>query len=148
KAGIIIQKDPKLGTQSYSEGWAPSVEYTDRGEVYQVGQQVKTPTGTYDDVLVIDESNQESEGSHHLKFYAKGTGVVHIGWRGKTAAQELMDLIEIGQINEEEMAKAREEVLKLEKHGREVSQDVFAPGVLASVDSMQSAAPSATASTS
>ena len=46
-AGIIMKKDPKVG-MTYSEGWAPSVEYTDTALVYQVGQKVKVPTGSYE----------------------------------------------------------------------------------------------------
>lgn len=124
-AGILVKKEPKLG-DSYSEGWAPSVEYTDHALVYQVGQKVKTKVGDFDNVVVIDESNQETKGAHHLKFYAKGTGVVHIGWRGKKTDQEEMNLIKVDKISSEEMAKARDAALKLDKHGYEVSNDVYA----------------------
>ena len=124
-AGIIMKKEPKLG-MTYSEGRALSVEFTDRALVYQVGEKVKVPAGNYDDVLVIDESDQEAKGTHHLKYYAKGVGLVHVDWRGEKTDQEKMDLVEIGMIGPEEMAKAREAALKLDKHGFEVSQDVYA----------------------
>jgi len=123
-AGILVKKNPKLGDE-YSEGWAPSVEYTDHAMVYKVGQKVTTPVGKFDDVVVIDESNQETIGAHHLKFYGRGTGCVHIGWRGKKTDQEEMDLIKVEKIGEEEMAKAREASMSLEKHGFEVSKDVY-----------------------
>jgi hypothetical protein len=124
-AGILIKKEAKLNDE-YSEGWAPSVEYTNRALVYQVGQKVKTPAGNFDDVVVIDESNQKTVGAHHLKFFARGTGIVHIGWRGKKTDQIEMNLIKVEKINAKEMAKAREAALKLDKHGYEVSKDVYA----------------------
>jgi hypothetical protein len=124
-AGIIMKKEPKLG-MTYSEGWAPSVEYTDNAIVYQVGQKIKVPAGTYDNVIVIDETDNETKGAHHLKYYARGTGLVHIDWRGKKTDQEKMDLVKVGKISPEEMAKAREAALKLDKHGYEVSKDVYA----------------------
>lgn len=124
-AGIIMKKEPKLG-MTYSEGWAPSVEYSDHALVYQVGQKVDTPAGKFEDVIVIDESNSETEGAHHLKFYARGKGVVHVDWRGKKTDQEKMDLIKWEKISEEEMVKAREAALALDKHGYEVSKDVYA----------------------
>lgn len=125
-AGIIMKKDPKLDL-AWSEGWAPSVEYTDRAFVYKVGQKIKVPAGTFDNVIVVDESNNETIGAHHLKFYARGTGVVHIDWRGKKTDQEKMDLIKFEKkISPAEMAKAQEGALKLDKHGFEVSKDVYA----------------------
>ncbi len=123
-AGILMVKEPKLG-MTYSEGWAPSVHYTDQALVYQVGQKVKTPAGNFADVVVIDESDRENEGAHHLKYYARGTGVVHIGWRGKKTDQEQMDLVKVEKLSPDEMAKAREAALKLDKHGHEVSKDVY-----------------------
>jgi hypothetical protein len=94
--------------------------------VYQVGQKVKVPAGSYDNVIVIDESDNETKGAHHLKFYARGTGVVHVDWRGTKTDQEKMDLIKVEKIGPEEMAKARDAALKLDKHGFEVSKDVYA----------------------
>jgi len=125
KAGIIMPAEPKLGMPSYSEGWAPSVDYTDRGLVYQMGQKVTVPVGTYEDVLVIDESNNEVPGAHHLKYYARGAGNVYVGWRGKKTDQETLSLIKVEKLSDEELAKARDEALKLEKHGYEVDKDVF-----------------------
>jgi hypothetical protein len=124
-AGILVKKEPKLNDE-YSEGWAPSVERTDHALVYQVGQNVKAPAGNFDDAVVIDESNQKTVGAHHLKFYARGTGVVHIGWRGKKTDQIEMNLIKVDKISAVDMAKAREAALKLDKHGYEVSKDVYA----------------------
>ena len=63
KAGIIMPADPKIGSPSYSQGWAPAVEFTDRGAVYQMGQKTTVPFGSYDDVVVIEEFNKEEPGA-------------------------------------------------------------------------------------
>ena len=77
-------------------------------------------------VIVIDESNQETKRRRTiLKFYSRGTGVVHIDWRGKKTDQEKMDLVKFDTINLDEMAKARTAAMTLEKHGFEVSKDVY-----------------------
>ena len=121
-----MKKEPKLGL-TYSEGWAPSVEYTDNALIYQVGQKIKVPAGSYDDVIVVDETDNETKGAHHLKYYARGTGVVHVDWRGTKTDQERMDLVKFEKkIGPEEMAKAHDAALKLDKHGFEVSKDVYA----------------------
>lgn len=125
KAGILVPAKPKLGTPSFSQGWAPSVDFTDRGVVYQMGQKVTGPLGTYDDVLVIDEVNKQEPDAHALKYYVRGMGVVRVGSRG-TGDKEILDLTKVKQLSAKELAKARDEALKLEKHAYEISEDVYA----------------------
>ena len=123
-AGIVVKGEPKIG-DNYSQGWAPVVDYTDRAIVDQLGQKVTVPAGSFNDVLVIAESNQEVSGADHLKYYAPGVGVVYIGWRGEVTDQEEMKLIEFKELSPEELAKARDAALKLDKHGYEVSKDIY-----------------------
>jgi hypothetical protein len=123
-AGIVVKGEQKIG-DNYSQGWAPAVDYTDRAIVDQLGQKVTVPAGTFIDVLVIAEANQEVPGADHLKYYAPGVGVVYIGWRGEVTDQEEMKLIEFRELSPQELAKAREEALKLDKHGYEVSKDIY-----------------------
>jgi hypothetical protein len=125
KAGIMMLGDPKLGSPTYSQGWAPSVEFTDRAFVYQVGQKTTVPAGSFEDVLVIDESNKEEPNAHQLKFYARGVGCVRVGWRGEVADQEDLQLFKVEELSAEELAQAREESLKLEKRAYEISKDVY-----------------------
>ena len=125
KAGIIMRGDPKRGTPSYSQGWAPSVEFSDRGVVYQVNQKTNVAAGTYDNVLVIDEFNDEEPNAHQLKFYGRGVGCIRIGWRGEVTDQEDLQLLKVEELGAEEMAKAREESLKLEERAYEISKDVY-----------------------
>ena len=117
KAGIMMPADPKLGSPSYSEGFAPPPFYwTDRGRVYQVGQKVKVPAGNYNDVLVIEEFDEENPGAFQLKYYAKGVGNIKVGSRGKKAGiDEKLELTKVRQLNETEMAAIRVRAFELEK---------------------------------
>jgi hypothetical protein len=116
KAGIMMPADPQLGMPSYSEGYAPPpFNWTDRARVYQMGQKITTEFGSYEDVLVIEEYNQEEPGAFQLKYYARGVGNIYIGWRGDDSNQEEMDLIEIVRLDAEALALIRAEALELEK---------------------------------
>ena len=117
KAGIMMPADPKLGTPSYSEGFAPPPFYwTDRGRVYQMGQKVKVPAGSYNEVLVIEEFDDEHPGEFQLKYYAKGVGNIKVGSRGKKgSANEILELVKVKQLDENELSVVRAKALELEK---------------------------------
>ena len=119
--------EPKLGTPSYSNGWAPSVEFTDRAVVDQVNQKTTVPAGSYENVLVIDEFNNEEPGAHQLKYYAPGVGNVRVGWRGDATDQENLELVKFEELSAEELAKAREAALKLEQSAYDGSKEVYGP---------------------
>ncbi|MFZ0854045.1 MAG: hypothetical protein WAO08_33200 [Hyphomicrobiaceae bacterium] len=117
-AGIMMPAEPRAGTPSYSQGYAPPpYNWTDRGRVDQVGQKTCVPTGCYNDILVIAEtSNAEGPKAEQLKYYAPGMGLVRVGWRGKAEKlRETLELAEIVNLGPEALAKARAEALELEK---------------------------------
>jgi hypothetical protein len=114
-----------MNTPSYSQGWGPAVEWTDRGRVYQMGQETCVPFDCYEDVLVIEEFNREEPGAFQLKSYARGTGNVRVGWRGEDPTQETLELIDFGQLDPEALAEVRTVALALEEHAYEVSEDVY-----------------------
>jgi len=125
-AGIEMLANPALETPSYSQGWAPAVEFTDRGQVSQTGQEVCVPAGCYENVIVVDETSKAEPDSHQLKYYAPGVGNIKVDWKGEDQTQETLELIEIKQLSAEELAAARAEALKLEKSAYEKSTDVYA----------------------
>jgi len=124
-AGIEMLGNPQVGSPSYSQGWAPSVEFTDRGQVSQVGQQLCVPADCYTDVLVIDETSQAEPGAHQLKLFAHGIGNVKVDWRGADQTQEILELTQIVHLSPEQMASARTSALQEEKHAYLVSKDVY-----------------------
>ena len=118
KAGIMVPANPKLGDLSFSQGYAPPpFNWTDRGRVYQTGQKVKVPAGSYDDVLVFEEFDAEHPGALQLKYYAKGVGNVKVGVRGKSAKKELMELVKVTKLSASELEAVRNVALALEKRG-------------------------------
>src|SRR5262249_24499431 len=59
RAGIAMPATPKLGTPSYSQGWAPAVNFTDRAVVDEMGQKTCVPLRCFEDVLSIAEDSKE-----------------------------------------------------------------------------------------
>jgi hypothetical protein len=134
RAGIAMKAEPLLGMPSYPQGWGPAVEWTDRGQVSQMGQQTCVPVDCYEDVLVIDEFNPEEPKAFQLKYYASGVGFVRVGWRGPDATREELELVKLAQLDPEALAEVRAEALaegraealELEAHAYEISPNVYA----------------------
>lgn len=125
KPGIKMMAEPQLGGPSVYQGWGPAVEWSDFGHVDQMGQKTCVPVDCYQDVLVNAESSLGEEGAFQLKYYARGVGEVRVGWRGADATKEELELVEYKQLSPEELAQAHAEVLEVEKHAYEVSEDVY-----------------------
>jgi hypothetical protein len=121
RAGISMLAEPRLGTPSYAQGYAPPpVTWDDRARVYKVGQKTCIPVDCYEDVLVTEEFEPSVPGAFQLKYYASGVGNVRIGWRGKKEEEkETAELVEVRQLSPEAMAKIREKAIELDRRGYE-----------------------------
>ena len=126
KAGIQMKAEPQPGTPAYYQGWGPAVEWSDYGQVDQVGQETCVPVDCYEDVLVIAESSLEETDAFQLKYYAHGVGNVRVGWRGEDATQEELELVELTRLDPEALAEVRAAALALEQHAYEISPGVYA----------------------
>jgi len=125
RAGISMKAEPRLGTPSYSQGWGPAVNWTDRAQVAQTGQETCVPVDCYDDVLVTEEFSREQPYAFQLKYYARGVGNVRVGWRGPDATKETLELVEHTQLSPEALAEVRREALELEQRAYEISKEVY-----------------------
>ncbi|HLZ36896.1 MAG TPA: hypothetical protein VKP64_03870 [Mycobacteriales bacterium] len=125
QAGITIKADPKPGSPSYSQGWGPEVDWTDRARVHQVGQRTCVRAGCYDNVLVTDETSREEPNAHQYKYYAPGVGNVRVGFGGADPTQETLELVTVKRLDAQALAQARAEALKLEKSAYATSKDVY-----------------------
>jgi hypothetical protein len=126
RAGIAMPGAPKLGMPSYSQGWAPSVNFTDRAVVDQVGQKTCVPLRCFEDVLLVAEGSKEEVDAQQIKYYARGVGKIRVGWRGKgEKLQEVLELAEVSQLGPDALAKARVAALQLEKNAYKVSKEVY-----------------------
>jgi hypothetical protein len=125
KPGVLMRANPQPGTSSYFQGLAPEIEFQDRAKVSKTGLRTCTPVDCYDDVLLIDEWNPlEPEDGHQLKYFASGVGNVRVGAVDDPEAEELV-LVKTVQLNETDLAKARSEALKLERHAFKVSAKLY-----------------------
>jgi hypothetical protein len=125
KAGIKMMADPQLGTPSYFQGWAPTIDWSDYGQVDQIGQQTCVPVDCYEDVLVIAESSLQETDAFQLKYYAREVGNVRVGWKGADATQEELELVEYLVLSPETLAEIRTMALDLEAHAYQVSPEVY-----------------------
>jgi len=124
-AGIEMQGAPQTGQPSYSQGWSPAVDFTDRGQIYQMDQKVCVPADCYEGVLIVDETSKAEPDAHQLKYFAPGVGNIKVGWKGEDETKEKLELTEVKQLSADELAEVRAEALKEEKHAYEVSKDVY-----------------------
>lgn len=116
--GIMMKADPRPGTPSYSQGYAPPpFNWTDRAQVEKAGQKLCVPAGCYKDVLIIVEGSKgEGPDAQQLKYYAPGVGYIKVGWRGKgEKLKETLELTEIVKLAPDALAKARAAALEIEK---------------------------------
>jgi hypothetical protein len=117
KAGIFMWAEPVVGEESYSQGFAPEpFNWTDRAQVIEMGQDICTELDCYEDVLVIEESDDEEPEGAQLKLYAPGVGLIKVDFSGDDPEQEVMELVEIIELGPDELEEVREEALVLETH--------------------------------
>jgi hypothetical protein len=121
-AGIAMRAQPRLGTPSYAQGYAPPpINWMDRGRVYKVGQKSCVPLKCYEEVLVIEEFERNKAGAYQLKYYAPGVGDIRVGWRGpEEEEKEALELVKEVQLSPQGLAKARASALELEKHAYQI----------------------------
>jgi hypothetical protein len=126
RPGISMKAKPELGAPSYSQGWGPAVNWTDRAQVSRTGVKTCVPVDCYEDVLVMEEFSEEEPGAFQLKYYAPGVGNVRVGWKGGDPSKETLKLVKLVQLSAEALADVRAAALKLEKRAYTLSKDVYA----------------------
>lgn len=126
KAGIQMMAEPEAVSRSFSQGWAPSVDWNDRSQVNAAGQETCVEYDCFENVLVMDEFNPGEPDAFQLKYYAPGVGLVQVGWRGENEeSHEELALVDYRQLNADELAAVRESALELEQSAYEISEDVY-----------------------
>jgi hypothetical protein len=116
KAGIMMPADPREGTPSYSEGFAPPpYNWTDRGRVRKLGEKTIVAAGRFENVLVVEEWDASSPGASQLKYYAEGIGGIRVDWAGNDRTKEVLELVKVVQLGSSEMADVRAAAEKMEE---------------------------------
>ena len=127
RAGIAMRAHPRLGAPAYSQGFAPPpINWVDRAEVHKVGTRTCVPLRCYQDVLVAREFEPDKPESYQLKYYARGVGNVKVGWLGRRDEdREVLVLVKVVRLDQQAMAEARREALRLEARAYQISKDVY-----------------------
>jgi hypothetical protein len=125
QAGVGMLANPRVGSRSYLQGVAPAVDFKDCAKVARTGQRTCVPVGCFDNVLVVDEwAPLDPEGGHQLKYYAPGVGTIRVDAAGGTTP-EVLELVELTKLGSGAMARIRNEALKQDRRGYQVSPDVY-----------------------
>jgi hypothetical protein len=121
RPGLAMLARPTPGP-TYSQGYAPAVDYTDRARVFKLGQETCVAAGCYQDVLVTDEFALDEPAARQLKYYAPDVGNIRVGWMGRDEEQEVLSLVRLAQLDEQAMAEVRRQVVALDRHAYQVNE--------------------------
>jgi hypothetical protein len=123
--GIMMRGQPRVGTSSYRQGWAPDIEFADVARVYRAGLRDCVPLRCFTNVLVTDETNPtEPDDGHQRKFYAQGVGNIRAAPAGGKE-MEVLVLTRVRRLGAAEMAHARREAMKLDRRAYRVRKDLY-----------------------
>jgi len=121
KPGVRMRAHPRVGTPSYFEGLAPSIDFHDKARVFQTGLRTCVPVGCFSGVLLIDEWTPGSpEDGHQRKYYTPGIGGIRVG--AISGEHERLALTRLRHLSPAAIAGARAEALKLEARAYRVSR--------------------------
>jgi hypothetical protein len=117
QAGTFVLGDQRRGKGYYSQGFAPTVEFSDCATVLTTTAKTCVPVGCFSEVLLVDEwGPYDPAGGHQRKYYARGMGNVRIGAIRDPEGETLV-MIDHRQLSPAELAQARQEALRLDARG-------------------------------
>jgi hypothetical protein len=119
KAGIALEAKPKVGDVTYEatingNGAPPA-------KVVKVGIRKCVPFRCFDDVVQIQEGDPPDE----YKYFAAGAGGILTEPATGSGKNEVEKLVNFTELSPRALKEINREVLKLDKHAREVFPDVY-----------------------
>jgi hypothetical protein len=125
KPGILMQADPRPGSPPYFVAQPPGgEEEVDVAQVVEAGQSQCVPFKCYKDVLVIREGKAVAP-DNEFKYYAPGVGQILNTPRSASQHHDVEKLINLTQLSPRGLAELSTEALKLDRHAKVVTPDVF-----------------------
>jgi hypothetical protein len=124
KAGILMLAAPRPGGASYPQGFAPKIQFGDRGKVTKKLKRMCVPAGCYKDVIVVEEWTPEERGAKQLKYHAPGVGTIRVGFKSG-AQRESLVLQRVERLDADALAKVHKQVRKLDERGYRVSPKLY-----------------------
>jgi hypothetical protein len=125
KPGILMPGQPRVGTPSYLQGFAPDIDFADRARVFRTGLRICIPRACYRNVLLTDEWNPAEPGAHQRKYYARGVGNIRVGAAGDDPEGEVLVLHEVRHLSRGARIWVRQQVLKIDQRAYGVRPDVY-----------------------
>ena len=120
EAGVQVPAQPRIGKAEVLQASAPEVGFLDCAKDVKTGDKICGPLGCYENVRVADErSLLDPNAGIQRKLYAPGIGNVQVEAVGDPEGETLV-LVERTTLSTQELATARDEAMKLDKHGRQV----------------------------
>jgi hypothetical protein len=117
-AGVAMMADPKKGMPGYVQASIPGRE-TVHAEVAKLGERKCVPFKCFSNTLAILEDGTE------FKYYAKGVGGIATEPNYSGGEQEKEALLNVIQLSSKGLAEFSAEALKLDRHARTTSSQVF-----------------------
>jgi len=125
RAGILVPGRPEVGTPGFVQGYAPAIDFFDKGRVIRTNRNVCVEVGCFSDVVVIDEWNPlDPHDGHQRKLYAPGVGLVKITARGGDS-REVMELVKTIHLRPRALAISRAESLRLDARAYRFASRVY-----------------------
>ncbi len=124
-AGVAMPARPAVDGSSYSQGWGPAVEFTDRAFALETIQEVCVAANCFRTVLVNNEFSNEEPGANQLKYYAHGVGNIQVGWSGDDTSTEELELVERTMLSSDEMKQVRRAAMHLEERASILLPDLW-----------------------
>ena len=126
RAGIIMRAQPRLGTSSYLQGWAPAIDFNDTAKVARTGVHDCVPVRCYDNVLVTDEWNPDEPDAVQQKFYAPNVGNIRAEFAGsKDRDKETLVLVKVTHLDPAALAQIRQRALTMDKRAYTSRKDLY-----------------------
>ena len=128
RPGLHLPGDPRPGTPTYSQGFAPKIDWGDVARVVSTNGRVCVPIGCYRDVLQTDETNPLEPGDgHQRKFYAAGIGNVRVQPGPGDKDQEVLHLIAVKHLSPAAMVQVRRHARAMDKRAYRVAKPLYGP---------------------
>jgi hypothetical protein len=125
EAGILVPGHPSVDLPAFVQGFAPAIDFFDKGRVLRTDRHVCVAVGCFDDVVVIDEWNPlDPDDGHQRKLYAPGVGLVKITARGGDS-REVMELVKAVQLGPRSLAISRAEAIRLDARAYRFASRVY-----------------------
>jgi hypothetical protein len=91
EAGLLMPARPRVG-DGYAQEYLAGVA-EDRGEILALHERREVPAGTYDDVVVTEDTTPLEPALVERKYYARGVGVVFE--EDVAGGSEVVELVEV-----------------------------------------------------